>query len=127
KPCSSSPLPGFQGQADYQVAEQQRHRNGKETPRGNPEVGGQFAEDLARPIEMLAADEPLIRLVVAFLKDPLRRDAPGQAVCQAAFAGDDDHELAFLLVADAMQFAQRCREVWKMFQDVNRENAIEVT
>src|SRR4051812_16085240 len=84
--------------ADAEVAEDHRQLQGEKRAVGDVKVGPQLAQDLVRAVDVFAADEPLVGLLVALLEDALRADFAGHRVGQAALAGDDDAQGAVLLV-----------------------------
>src|SRR4051812_39991689 len=117
-----------QRQPDAEVAELERHLQREIAPPVHLEVRVQLFLDLVGQIDVLALDEPAVALSrIPFLEDALGRDLPGQGICHAPFAGDDDLEHAALLVAKAIRLADGGGEVREVLEDVDREDAIEET
>lgn len=53
-----------------------------------------FLDDLARPVDVLALDEPAIAHVVPSLENALGADASREGVGEATFAGYDSNKAA---------------------------------
>ena len=85
----------------------------------------EFGDDFLRAIEVLALDEPAVRLVIAFFEDALGGDAARQRVGKAAFARDDYGKYSPHRVAEPPHFPDSRRQVRQMLEHVNGQNAVE--
>jgi hypothetical protein len=71
------PFAGFEGQTNDQIAPHGRDKSErKKTPMCDCEVWVKLSENLGGLVHMLSLDEPLVRLTVSPLEDPLRGHSP---------------------------------------------------
>ena len=89
------------------------------------ESGFKHLDDLVRPIDVLALDEPSIRLLIPPFKNALRGDSSGQAVSRAAFTGNYYREDPFPRITQPAHLCHGRREIRQVFKDMNGQDTVE--
>src|ERR1043166_2670269 len=100
-----------QRQSDAEIQRDRAHAEREITAMRDVKTNAQFAQNLFRTIDVLAFDKPAIRLLVALLKNPLRRNPSRETVGETAFARDYCGQHATLRVAQAMHLLDGCGQV----------------
>src|SRR3954454_9583803 len=121
RPPWAKSSPRSELKADHQVQRGQWHGEREVAPADDAEVRGALFEDLARDVEVLARDEPVVAHPVAALEDPLSAHAPRERVSKAALARDHRDETAARL-EHAPDLRERGRQVRQVLEHVDREH-----
>ena len=113
---------GLEAQADAKVVEYERQEREREKPAGlDGEIRVELGQDFVGPVDVLAPRNPGIVAAEVFLVHALGGEFAGQPVGRATLAGDDDEQLAALLVEEAIGLAEAGGQV---LQHVDGEVAV---
>src|SRR5579859_8132693 len=116
----------LQRDADDQIAEQGGDPQREKRSMRHFKEWLEDLQNLPRPIDVLAFDEPLVRLLVALLEDPLSGTTASQTISQASLARDDNGKAAVVLVTDSVEFLDGRRQIGQMLKNMDGQHPIEV-